>query len=276
MRMGWTTVALLGALGGWAGCGDDDGDVPIDAGSDATIEDAGGIDAWMRGDAGTTASWTVTVRDLISGNRLQLAEVCVVDVPQLPCAITDTEGRATLDVPIDLELQLRTTALRYVPTVTTYVSDAEPRSVGVDMPPNSALPLLGGRVDPDKGQLAFVVQNEAGDGLAGVSATIDPASGTGPRFTDGSLPDDTLTATTEDGLGLFVNVDPGRVSMTFEGAECEPNEAWPSASGTLEVRVEAGSLMIVTARCATETSDAGVDGGASDAGSTDAGLDGGV
>jgi hypothetical protein len=166
MRTGWKTVALLGALG-WAGCGDDDGDVPIDAGSDATIEDAGGIDAWMRGDAGTTASWTVTVRDLVSGNRLQLAEVCVVDVPQLPCAITDTEGRATLDVPIDLELQLRTTALRYVPTVTTYVSDAEPRSVGVDMPPTSALRLLGGSVEPGKGQLAFVVQNEAGDGHLG-------------------------------------------------------------------------------------------------------------
>jgi hypothetical protein len=272
MRMGWTTVALLGALGGWAGCGDDDGDVPIDAGSDATIEDAGGIDAWMRGDAGTTASWTVTVRDLISGNRLQLAEVCVVDVPQLPCAITDTEGRAMLDVPIDLEVQLRTNALRYVTTVTTYVSDAEPRSVGVDMPPMSALPLLGGRVDPDKGQLAFVVQDESGDGLAGVSAPIDPAAGTGPRYTDGSLPDDTLTATTGDGLGLFVNVDPGRVAMTMFGAECEPNEAWPSESGTLEVYVEAGALMIVTARCATEAPiDAGVDGG-----ELDGGVDGGV
>lgn len=270
MRMGWKTVALLGALGGWAGCGDDDGDVPIDAG-DATIEDAGGIDAWMRGDAGITASWTVTVRDLISGNRLRLAEVCVVDVPQLPCAITDMEGRATLDVPIDIELQLRTTALRYVPTVTTYVSDAEPRSVGVDMPPTSALTLLGGRVEPGKGQLAFVVQNESGDGLAGISATIDPASGTGPRYTDGSLPDDTLTATTEDGLGLFVNVDPGRVAVTMEGAECEPNEAWPSESGTLEVHVEADSLMIVTARCTTEASDAGIDGGVADAG-----LDGGV
>lgn len=269
MRMGWKTVALLGAL---VGCGDDDGEILVDAGSDASIDDAGEVDAWMRGDAGVTASWTVTVRDLISGNRLQLAEICVVDVPQLPCAITDTEGRATLDVPIDIELQLRTNALRYVTTVTTYVSDAEPRSVGVDMPPNSALPLLGGRVEPGKGQLAFVVQNESGDGVVGVSATIDPASGTGPRYTDGSLPDDELTATTEDGLGLFVNVDPGRVAMTMTGADCVANEAWPSESGTLEVHVEAGSLMIVTARCATEApGDAGVDGG-----EVDAGLDGGV
>ncbi len=278
MRTG-TTVGLLLALGaGLVACGDDDG-APTDAGppEDAGPSDAGeGVDAWMRGDAGLTAPWTVTVRNLISGDRVALAMVCVVDVPQLPCATTDAEGRAILEVPVNLEVQLRATALRHVTTLTTYVSDEAPRSVGIDMPPSSALPLLGGRVDETKGLVAFVVQYEGGDGTPGVAATLSPASGTGPRYTADGLPDDALTETSDDGLGLFVDVDPGRVDVTLVGALCEPDEAWPSASGTLATRVEASALTVVLGRCATPVMDAGVadDAGAAD----DAGvvMDGGV
>lgn len=260
-------LALLAAL---VGCGDDDGEVPVDAGGeDGGAVDAAPVDAFVPGDAGMTTTWTVTVRNLISGDRVQLAQVCVVDVPAIPCGTTDTEGATTIEVPVNLEVQLRATALRFVTTVTTYVSDDATHSVGIDMPPASALPLLGGRTDPEKGLLAFVVENESGDGVEGVSATIAPASGTGPRYTADSLPDDSLTATSTDGLGLFVDVDPGRADVTLLGATCAPDEAWPSATGTLATRVEANALTIVIARCESPA----MDGGTMDA---DAGVpDGG-
>lgn len=259
-------LALSVAL---VGCGDDDGEVPVDSGSGSdagVIEDSGAVDAFVRGDAGMTVPWTVTVRNLVSGDRVSMATVCVADVPALPCATTDVEGNATLDVPVDLELQLRTTALRYFPTRTTYVSDTSERSVGVDLPPTTVLSVIGGRVDPEKGQLAFLAQDDSNDGVPGVMGMLAPMSGTGPRYTSGSLPDDELTATSSDGLGVFIDVDPGRVTLTYSGAECEPEEGWPSETGTLETLVEAGTLTIVIARCAVEVSDAG----------SDAGLDGGV
>ena len=66
------------------------------------------------------------------------------------------------------------------------------------------------------------------------------------------------------------------MDVTLLGASCEPDEAWPSASGTLATRVEASALTIVLARCASPAMDAGVpeDAGVSEDGGVT--LDGGV
>ncbi|HJL04845.1 MAG TPA: hypothetical protein RMH85_32420 [Polyangiaceae bacterium LLY-WYZ-15_(1-7)] len=266
-------MALVGMGLALGACGDDDG-----GGADAG-EDAGPVDAWVPGDAGETVRWSVTVRDLVSGDPVQLAEVCVFGFPQLPCGTTDRMGETALDVPVNLELQLRTTALRYFPTLTTYVADDAPRDVDIDLGKTSNItPLIasvGVTLDDTKGQLAFLAQSGPGDGLEGVAASLDPASGEGPFYTNGSIPDETLEATSDDGLGVFGNVDPGAVDVVYANPNggCAPSEGWPSPTAdALSTHIEPGHLTIVIARCDPPPVDAGIDAGPADAGVEDAGA----
>ena len=133
------------------------------------------------------------------------------------------------------------------------------------------VPLLvaaGITADPEKGQLAWLAQTGPGMGLEGVTATL-VGTGEGPFYTLDSLPSMEQTETSEDGLGIFANVDPGRVEVVYDNpfGDCVYNEGWEgSAPNQVATNIEAGHLTIIIAYC---------DGPpAGDAGMDDAGADG--
>lgn len=259
------------------GCGDDDAGTVSDAGQDAAEPE----DVFVPGDAGPTATWEVDVRDLLTGDPVTTARICVHRVPELPCASVNMDGVAMLEVPVNIDLQLHTTATRYMDQLNTFTSDGEPRRVRLDIAKTSNIvPLLsaaGVTLDREKGQLAFLAQSGPGDGLADVTATLDPAGGEGPFFTRDSIPDAELTATTSDGLGVYANVDPGELEVVYANpaGDCTADEGWDRGANRVGTRLEANTLTIIIARCeAPPEMDAGppmMDGGAMDGGVPDGG-----
>lgn len=273
---GFALISLLVA------CGDDS--TTSDAGTEDGGEDAGTPDTFVPGDAGPTVTYSFEVNDLLSGDPVVLARTCVFGVPDIPCTMVDeTDATGTIEVPINAEIQLVTTALRYFPELTTYTTTEEPRSVDIDLGKDANIrPLLvaaGITVDDEKGQLAWLAQTGPGMGLAGVTATL-MGTGEGPFYTLDSLPSMEQTETSSDGLGLFANVDPGRVEVVYDNpfGNCVQSEGWVgSGPNQIATHVEAGHLTIIIAFCdAPPAGDAGVDdAGPMDAGVADAATDAG-
>ncbi len=262
-------------------CGDDDG------ADDAGPSDAGvdvGEDVFVPGDAGVTVTYALRVRDLLTNDPVVTARVCVHNVPEIECVGVDEDGMAQIQVPVNAEVQLRTTAIRYFPLLNTLTTTDADGSADIDIGKRSNIaPLLaavGIDLDETKGQLAFLAQTSPGSGLEGVSVTVTPESGEGPFYTRDSLPEDGLTATTSDGLGVYANLDPGRIEVVYDNPNggCAPGEGWPSSTANaLTTNIEAEHLTIVIAYCdgpGDAGIDAGVDAGADAA--VDAGLDGAV
>ena len=120
----------------------------------------------------------------VGGDPVVLARTCVFGVPDIACTMVDeTDATGTIEVPINSEIQLLTTALRYFPELTTYTTTEEPRDVDIDLGKESnVIPLLvaaGVTADPEKGQLAWLAQTGPGMGLEGVTATL-VGTGEGP------------------------------------------------------------------------------------------------
>ncbi len=282
-RVWWVAALACGLLA----CGDDDG-IEVDAGEDPV--DTGEVsDTFVPGDAGPTVTWELDVRDLLTGDGVPNAVVCVDGFDQLPCTTVATDGTGEIEVPVNLELQLRSNATRYYPLLSTFTSTDETRRVRLEIVKRSNIqPLLaavGATLDPDKGQLAFLSQSGPGEGLAGVTATLDPMSGEGPYYTMDSIPNGELTATSDDGLGIYTNVDPGDLEALYANpaGDCLADEGWERGPNRVGTRMQAGHLSIIIARCAAPMmDDAGVDAGTDedagtmvDAGGMDAGVDGG-
>jgi hypothetical protein len=89
--------------------------------------------------------------------------------------------------------------------------------------------------------------------LAGATATISPASGSGPVYIDSTgKPDPTLTSTVVDGEVLFGNVTPGRVTITVSapnkrctaspGGKLTIGDWAPSGAGTIDAIVAARAI----------------------------------
>ncbi|MEM9070600.1 MAG: hypothetical protein AAGE52_18990 [Myxococcota bacterium] len=282
-------LGLWGLILGLAfGCGDDDGggaddgggrDAPADIGGEDTSEDV-----FIPGDAGPTVTWMVRARDLLTGDPVVTANICVRDVPAIECLqVDETTAEGEIQVPVGAEIQLVSNAIRYFPQLNTYVTDDMPRTIQIDMGKRGNIePLIGAAgvtVDETKGQLAFLAQSGPGTGIEGVTATLMPVSGMGPFYTMDSLPSLELSATSDDGLGVFTNVDPGRVEVVYNnpGGDCEPNEGWPgSAAGSVATELLPGHLTIILARCPLGEMDAGVDAAMDADAAADAGADAGT
>ena len=274
---------ILGVLVLACACGDDSEvrdattDATTDAGADGSTDDA--ADAFVPPDAGPTVTWDVRVRDLLTGDPVLTANICVRDVPAIPCLqVDETTGEGQIEVPVNAEIQLVSNAIRYFPQLNTYVTDTSPRSIRIDMGKTSNItPLIasaGVTVDETKAQVAFLAQDEAGSGLAGVTASLDPSSGMGPFYTNGSLPDPELSATSNDGLGVFTNVEPGAVEIVYDNpnGSCVPEEGWPGrGSNRVGTSVLGGHLSFIIARCSVDAADATMDAGVA----ADTGTDGG-
>jgi hypothetical protein len=211
--------------------------------------------AGSAGDAGSgggnTVPLTVTIYDLVQQDPIADMDVCLHEAQPENCTTTDAAGVATLQVPPNQDV-----VVTYGTTLPNFRTHA--LAIGADAITNGTNITTGALLesiasylfasvnitdDPSKGHvvgLALATQ--------GATATIDPFSGEGPIYTSPSgTPDPTLTATSDSGAFLFVNVDPGTVEVAVEllGGTCSHELGHTgSAPNATPVPVHAGWFSI--------------------------------
>ena len=138
-------------------------------------------------------------------------KVCVFQDTSVPCVVSDSLGDFQLPgVPASSEVLLEFTRASYYPvlrTVTTHGSATDIGNAGYPslIEANAFASIVGTTIDNNKGQVLFsALQPALGfAGQDGVTASMTPASGSGPFYVSAAqLPDPTLTTTSEAGFGL--------------------------------------------------------------------------
>jgi hypothetical protein len=185
-------------------------------------------------------------------------QVCVYGDSSVPCVFTDEFGAYAISgVEADAEILLQFTKAGYFPAVVTVKTTLAALDIGEFPAPSTGeasifASIAGVTLDSAKGQLlGTAVQTGSSGGLVGqdgITMTISPASGTGPFYTNAqSLPDPAATSTGPSGLGLWANVNPGEVEVTFTHPTktCTPLAmAWPgTAANSVRMTVVAGYLV---------------------------------
>ena len=219
------------------GCGDPGSspDAPIDVSID--VRPLGTLTG-----RGTVKEW---VSPTTFGAPIQAASVCLRDAMPAHCVTTGVLGDWTLDlIPESRSIGLTFEKAGHVRTArfsrsgtgnfaglvssmnTDAIAQQKVQAAG------GTFPLAGtGIVEVE------VVARPSPSGsprLAGATVTMTPATGIGPVYLglDG-YPDASLTATSEEGGVMFVNVPPGMVQLTITvpGKTCvKPEDGWPAWS----------------------------------------------
>jgi len=199
-------------------------------------------------------------------------EVCVFERPEIPCAMTDAEGRYALsDLPAGSDLLIsyeREGSVSQLGMLSTEGQDVGP--VDIRLAQDGAAEIffqIIGATWPlgETGGITFGAYPAATGGgltadagLPGFEVALTPASGTGPVFVaDNEIPDPALSVTAQPGWGLYANVSPGlvRVSVARAGFACpkvRPGYGWSSSmngDGTIDVPVVAGFLTAIGVLC---------------------------
>lgn len=167
-----------------------------------------------------------TVYAFVEGNPIAGARVCLLGPEDMPCVESGGDGRYALPE-IDAEIQVGVTAEAdgYVSAVAWGLTSEGEMGVDVGMLSAAAADAfataIGTPFDTSKAQIA-IGANDGMSPIAGVSWTIDPASGVQAYVGDDGLPTTALHATTASGIGGFINVDGDAVELAVvrEGASC--------------------------------------------------------
>lgn len=188
-------------------------------------------------------------------------EVCLQ--PASKCTSTDEAGRYTLtNVPahrnvvisvfqegfIRLILPVRTPNTDHAVNVASLLPNALQ---------NAQSRLLGVEVLADTGTIAFSVSNGInGDGInvPGVRASLSPTSGDGPFYLRGGLPTSDLISTSENGGGLWVNIQPGDYVLSFQDLpdNCTTLFGFGETAALL-TPIEADTVSVLRIECLTVT-----------------------
>ena len=176
------------------------------------------------------------------GTSIAGMEVCILDVPELPCASTDSQGAFSIAAPANAETGVTMAHATHgdilLPIVTTD-QDQDGWVIGVPALPEVVgyYTTAGGAYpDPGKGFLAvFSLDGNSPQeqGLAGIEVAITPPSGLGPLYADAAGdPDGQLQATSTRGLTRFGSVDLGEIEVVLSGGpSCSPGlGGWPTAT----------------------------------------------
>jgi hypothetical protein len=188
---------------------------------------------------------------------LEGVEVCETETTH--CAVTGTNGEATLELPINEEVSSTLTKARYVPTLLTEVTDRRYVSSPNGYSPRVTMWTEERRSNwfehllspyPQRGTgTIYVFTLPAIEG-----ATFELIGATGKAFYEAALDDPRLDleAATSIGTGGFVEVGPGEFEIEVGGAaaRCNPYRAWPG-DGQNRVRtlVRAGHFTVVGFAC---------------------------
>ncbi|MGB8329848.1 MAG: hypothetical protein WCE62_06950 [Polyangiales bacterium] len=235
------------------GCGDDNGG----GGS--------GGSAGTGGTGGTGGVDTVSVSTVVSGfdatigltGPLKDVEICETDTEN--CVMTDADGAATLQLPLNQETSVTVQKEGYQSELLAALLSAEPtvlanglgtveRLQGLHELVGSPYPMEG------TGDILATWTNLG----AFPGATLDlaePATGEGFYYNEEGNWDADLTATTSYALGPkggFTEVSPGVVQVAFGGTAegCVPNNGWPGGvDNSVRLPVRAGYVSELFLSC---------------------------
>ena len=213
-------------------------------------------------DTGAAAAPRVTlegqITNLLTADGESGVEICVEGTDD--CATSDASGayrvRAEAEAEVELVVSLDGHRSLLVP-VQTGAEDAalRPLSLLPEAIVDAQANAVGATGDPALGQLVFSVSNGiAGDGtnVAGVVATLEPASGVGVFYLGSTgLPDDNLEATSSNGGGGWLDVTPGAAALTFTNlpAGCVTLYGWDGPT-PLRFSVRAAHATVLRIECA--------------------------
>jgi hypothetical protein len=217
-------------------------------------------------DAGPQVAGTVVEEP--GGAPISGAQICILEHPEVGCVQSDSEGSYTLALPTlssTLDLAVNATAAGHLGFVG--LLEEPPASDGgvnwfstISLRTDAAAALFfadAGLAYPAAGKAFLYVSivDDTGAALVGETATLNPASGTGPIYlNDAGTPDPSLTALTSDGALLFGDLTPGRVQVTLAGTPCAPIDlgvgAWAAqAAQTVAAETAANSMTTVDVVC---------------------------
>jgi hypothetical protein len=227
---GFMCVLALGVMG----CGETTG--TGGSGGEGGVGGVGGDGG--SGGAGEIGTLQVLPMELdADGEQVPLVGVSVCEVDTTNCAVSDGLVFVELQVPANQEIsytqtkdgfdsRLRSDIIPMPPKLTIVVPVMEPTAQVAEQFERlmSPYPMV------DTGAVSVLVWGgTAGDPIPG--ATLELVDGTGKPYyanDDGTWHGD-LTATTMEGSGGFVEVDPGEVEVRVGGAakNCEVLRGWP-------------------------------------------------
>jgi len=166
---------------------------------------------------------------------LEGVEVCVLDVEDVACELTDAEGGFVLaGLPRDADLVVTATLDGVVPTAFLQNSADEERNFVATLYDVSFAELnaerMGTAYDPDAAHLAFTLfhfaRDPGGEELPpkseDVSFSVTPEAGT-PYYMNGLfLADDDLSSTSGSGFAGVANLPPGDYELVLDnpGGDC--------------------------------------------------------
>lgn len=257
---------------GLLGCNGSSGaEAPADAGAiDASIADARDVGANDAPDAftGPTIRFVATAVESPSGAPIPGVTACAYAQPGIPCVTADDSGVFDLLLPADAEtgVMLSVTDRESVllPIVTTS-SDIVGYRIGMTdvVRMTSFAQALGLTFPPTTNGFLFADVAAPGNqaGVAGVTATLAPRSGSGPLYFGSSgTPNPQATSTSDFGVSLFGGVSPGEVTVTFAPVATTTLTCrlyfggWPS---TQRNAVRVGFDTHVAMQCTARVPDAG-------------------
>ena len=184
-------------------------------------------------------SVTGRVVELFGGEGLTDVDVCLTQTSS--CTQTDSDGHYTLEVATQTDHVLELSSPDLVGGALAFSAqdlDMELANVSLLSPALSEgqFSTLNQTWETNTGVLAFSISNGInGDGINIPNVAVDllPQSGDGPFYSNAlGIPVDDLTATSDNGGGVVINLPQGNYQLTYENLpdNCEVLLGW----GTLE------------------------------------------
>jgi hypothetical protein len=188
------------------------------------------------------------------------------DGAQVACTTTTADGSYAIDIPNAGDFVVHTQKAgyrdQYIAFQASGTDDVILGSAGdpwrlLDLQTaQGAAKLCGGVSDDTTGSVVVAVGDQypnATKDIAGASFAISGATAIGPCYNGANgVPDRTLTATSTAGLGSFLNIAPGDVTVSISHAtlQCSRSVGWHTNETTsVKAHVVAGGMAVVVFVC---------------------------
>lgn len=180
---------------------------------------ASGSTAADTGPSGQMVEGAGVVYDLISGDPVEGAEVCLFMEYDFGCVFSDGSGAFSL--PALPAQALRATQVQkqgHAPIISWFTVPAQPWSHGVQLMPqavNDALvEMPGGGLDTSRGHIVVRAVDGSGAPVAGATLELVAAPDAEPAFLDGDgLYDPMLEGTSDNGIVVVPNLAEGPIDV---------------------------------------------------------------
>lgn len=194
-----------------------------------------------------------TILEVLGGIPIKDVQVC----SQIECKTTNSDGVYSIHVPRGQQRVLFDKA-EYVSGLININPETMTRIANVSLVTealyNAQLETVDLSTEPEKGGIAFSISNGIlGDGINVANVEVSLSVGAdGPFYTnDLGLPVTTLTETSANGGGVFVNVGSGKHELDHEGIDeldCTTILGW-NGPQTVSLTVEADRISFVRIEC---------------------------